>query len=497
MLRYIIEQTERFIEAIPKTSRKKIGQFFTYYETAEFMASLFDLSGLGSEISILDPGAGTGILSAALIQKLQETKKFSHIRLTCFENDTKVIPVLKSNLEYIKKNINASFDFIIHEDNYILNQSADFNYGLYSNANAEKYDLIISNPPYLKIPKNSPESLAMDNVVHGAPNMYFLFAAMSLFNLKDNCEMVYIMPRSWTSGQYFKVFREYIFKHGQIKHIHLFESRSKVFRQEQVLQETAIIKIKKCTEKSNISITSSSAGKDFSSLSKISMPYASIVSGEELYVLLPTNSNDLEIMRRINVYKQTMPEIGFRMRTGIIVDFRQYDNLRKNADKNNVPLFYSQHIKNGRVNHLPSGKEFDWVSDENPGIIQENKNYVFCKRFTAKEEKRRLQCGIYLSSDFPEYEKIGTQNKINFVEREDGKSLTVYETYGIYALLNSSLFDSYYRILNGSTQVNSTEINSIPVPPIKTITDIGKMLIDSENLSTENCDKILRETAYG
>lgn len=44
----------------------------------------------------------------------------------------------------------------------------------------------------------------------GAPNIYFLFAAMSLFNLKHIGEMVYDIPWSWTSGLYFKRFREYL-----------------------------------------------------------------------------------------------------------------------------------------------------------------------------------------------------------------------------------------------------------------------------------------------
>ena len=48
--------------------------------------------------------------------------------------------------------------------------------------------------------------------------------------------------------------------------------------------------------------------------------------------------------------------------------------------------------------------------------MQDNKNYLFVKRFTAKEEPRRLQCGVYLAKKFPQYQKISTQNKINFVD---------------------------------------------------------------------------------
>ena len=85
---------------------------------------------------------------------------------------------------------------------------------------------------------------------------------------------------------------------------------------------------------------------------------------------------------------------------------------------------------------------------------------MFVKRFTAKEEHRRLQCGVYLARKHPEYTEISTQNKINFISGL--RELSECVVYGLYVLFNSTLYDSYYRILNGSTQVNSTEINSMP-----------------------------------
>ena len=68
--------------------------------------------------------------------------------------------------------------------------------------------------------------------------------------------------------------------------------------------------------------------------------------------------------------------------------------------------------------------------------------------------------------------------------------------YGIYALFNTTLYDMYYRILNGSTQVNSTEVNNIPVPPIEVIEKIGSRIIQEDDLTTECCDRIVKEEAY-
>lgn len=154
------------------------------------------------------------------------------------------------------------------------------------------------------------------------------------------------------------------------------------------------------------------------------------------------------------------------MKTGIVVDFRQGKTYVQNRKTTLFLSFIANIFDNGRVGHQPSGKNCDWIVDTKPGLIQRNKSYVFCKRFTAKEERRRLQCGIYLAEDFPQYHSISTQNKINYVDSTIGEDLSKEVVYGVYALLNSTLFDTYYRVLDGSTQVNSTEINNIPVPPL-------------------------------
>ena len=497
MLDYVLNQTISFLESMPKSKRKKKGQFFTSVETARFMADMFDLHNCKKHIAVLDPGAGTGILSIALLERLFTSFPEVSVQLTCYETDPEVLPILLSNLEYAKNQHPDQLEFSIVKEDYILVQSNDFNENLLADKNPPKYDFIIANPPYLRVMRDHPAAISMPKVVHGAPNLYFLFAAMSLFNLKTNAEMVYIIPRSWTSGTYFKAFRSYLLTEGKIEQIHLFVSRDKVFNNEEVLQETMIIKVKRCNRSpKNVLITSSNSCNDFAEITKLNVPYDAVVSGEDLYVYLPTSNEEIAVINMINTYHTTLPDEGIKMKTGIVVDFRQWDDLRKAPGDHILPLFYSQHIRDGKVYHQPSGKEYDWIVDEKPGLIQKNKNYVFVKRFTAKEEKRRLQCGIYSPDDFKEYKYIGTQNKINFVDRVDGGEMDIPTTYGVYALLNSTLFDMYYRILNGSTQVNSTEINSIPVPPASVIRKIGEQVIATNDLSTDNCDRIITEVAY-
>lgn len=486
--------TDEYIEGMNKTERKKYGQFFTGKDTAKYMASLFDLDITNiankRKLTILDAGAGTGILSIALIERLEECEYIKSVELTCYETDEKVIDTLIKNLEFTKRNSRLELNYEIITENYITSQSNDFNHSLLEDKDQKKYDLIIGNPPYMKISKDAPEALAMPEVCYGAPNLYFLFAAMSLFNLKDDSEMVYIIPRSWTSGAYFKSFRKYLLKHGVLTNIHLFVSRNKVFNSEDVLQETIIIKVKKSIEKpKEITISSSNSSRDFENITYLNVPYDLVVSGDELYVYLVTTQAEVDVLDALNKWKNTLPILGLKMKTGLTVDFRNREVLRDEPEEGTMPFFYSQHIKDGKV-QFPIDKEGEYILTSKEGLLQSNKNYLFVKRFTAKEEKRRLQCGIYLASEYSEYEKISTHNKINFIDIKDG-SMSKELVYGLYVIFNSSIYDMYYRILNGSTQVNSTEVNNMPMPPIDTIEEMGRMLMECGDLTEETCNKIM------
>ena len=479
MLGQIIENTDSFVASVSKDKRKKYGQFFTNVTTAKFMASLFNFDLYKPNIEILDAGAGTGILSAAVVQELIHRGYQGHIHITCYETDKLVLPLLEKNVSIIMEQANVSC--VIRKENYITSQL--FAIDSLFRDNEAIYDYIIGNPPYLKIPKDADEAKSMPSVCHGAPNLYFLFWAMGIYNLKQGQELVYIIPRSWTSGAYFKKFREYLFNNCVITDIHLFESRDKVFNGESVLQETIIIKIRKTTTiPDSINITTSSTS-DFSDIKRFKASYDTVVAKNQ-FVYLVTDEEDAKVLQMINHFHRTLPEIGLKMQTGIIVDFRTREVLRDKFEEGAYPLLYSQHIRDGKV-VWPLGKEGEAIKTERDGFLQKNSDYLLVKRFTSKEEKRRLQCGIFLKQKYPQFEYISTQNKVNFIKCD-----SPCVTYGLYVLLNSTLYDSYYRIMNGSTQVNSTEINQMPIPERMVIEEMGRDLMHKE-LSVTNCNKIL------
>ena len=151
MLERTIESTKAFLETMPKAERKAYGQFFTTQKTASFMASLFQIDLSLPQIKILDAGAGTGVLSAALAEKILQLGYTGNIHFVCYESDSNVLPVLISNLESMSHGTNITFE--VFNENYLT-----------SPTNEELFDYVIGNPPYKKIGKSAPEALNMPHV---------------------------------------------------------------------------------------------------------------------------------------------------------------------------------------------------------------------------------------------------------------------------------------------------------------------------------------------
>ena len=94
-------------------------QFFTPVEVAQLMAErLVPNAGMPATISLLDAGAGPGILTAAVVDRLSDLAPQSSIHVTAIEKDPELIPQLTETLnDCVAYNPKVSFE--VHNEDFI------------------------------------------------------------------------------------------------------------------------------------------------------------------------------------------------------------------------------------------------------------------------------------------------------------------------------------------------------------------------------------------
>jgi len=468
-------------------TRKFKGQFFTSKQVSKYMVSLFKIN--QNKISLLDPGAGTGVLTAAFCERLLKSNKIVNLTIDLYENDLNLIPFLKKTLDLCKFKLEKNgclVKYNIHKQDFILNNGKGFNKSnLFSDKKYNVYDFIISNPPYFKISKDSLHSIAMEKLIFGQPNIYALFMAVAANMLKPKGEMVFITPRSFCSGLYYKKFREWLLNNVQITNIHIFESRKDVFDKDKVLQENIIIKAKKGIIKSRNKQLTLSVTKDksFNNLKCFKVQENNIFyhRNGDTYIRVPTSLHEVNILETVDTWPNTLKDLGLEISTGPVVPFRTKEYLIQDIPKPNdsAPLLWMHNVKcMNLLWPLAKNKKYPaiCICDKTKHILLPVKNYVLIKRFASKEQKRRLCSAVLLGNNFP-YKIIGIENHLNYIYKIND-NLSTYEAFGIAVLLNTTIADVFFRSLNGSTQVNATDIRNLPFPKLKDIIRIGKLFFN-------------------
>jgi adenine-specific DNA-methyltransferase len=161
--------------------------------------------------------------------------------------------------------------------------------------------------------------------------------------------------------------------------------------------------------------------------------------------------------------------------------------LDNSSEKRLVPLIYPESIKPGKV-LFPPKKPRKSIAIENnqqtqKWLIQPGW-YVLIKRFSAKEEKRRIVAAVCSPLDSP---ALGIENHLNYYHAK-GRGVNPDLARGLAAFLNSTLFDNYFRLFSGNTQVNVTDLRKIRYPSKEDLMKLGSQIdefvFDQEKLDT-------------
>jgi adenine-specific DNA-methyltransferase len=453
--------------------RGKMGQFLTPPGVGTLLAQMFD--SIVGEVRLLDSGAGVGALTAAFVEEaLKREQKPESLHLTAWEIEDRFVPALEQVLQACveagrEAGVPTSYE-LKHGD--MLREAVD---------ELEEADLFraprkgrgfthaIMNPPYRKINTDSQARLLLRRAGLETSNLYTGFLWLVARLLEPDGQMVAITPRSFCNGPYFLPFRERFFGVMALKRLHVFDRRDALFAKDEVLQENLVMYALRSAKIRNPVVLSSSEGLAAAHCRERTVPYSRVLDpSDRAHVLhVAVDLTDDDVKRAVMGMPASLGSLGIEVSTGRVVDFRARDFLCEEPGKGAVPLIYPMHFNGGCVHWpCPGSKKPNALRavPETEELLVPNETYVLVKRFTAKEEPRRVVATVYRpEGSLSGFASVGFENHLNYFHCR-GAGLDGALANGLALYLNSTLVDSYFRQFSGHTQVNATDLRSLRYP---------------------------------
>jgi adenine-specific DNA-methyltransferase len=478
---------------LQRSQRSTLGQFLTPASVARMMAAQFrELKG---EIVLLDPGAGIGSLTVAFVERiLKDPSDIKQCFLVAYEIEPMFFMDLEKGLNGCcqqLENTGIKARYEIKKCDFIKHCSRELASPLFS-PNTSLFTHAILNPPYKKIHSQSEERYSLKQLGLETVNLYSAFVWLSMLMLKEGGELCAITPRSFCNGTYYRPFRKAFLKQMSLKRLLVFESREEVFSDDDVLQENIIFHAEKQDRKSDtvkISIVSGANEQEVHEVKEV--PYVSVVKPHdpEFFICLTSDGIGDLIRQQMEALPNNFNGLGLSLSTGPVIDFRLVSSLTTEVGSNVIPLLYPEAIKSGKIIWPPGSPKKPIGIYKNPETerwLSPDAWYVLVKRFTSKEEKKRIVAAVYqpLNTDF-----IGIENHLNYFHAS-GKGLDENLAKGLATFLNSTIVDNYFRQFSGHTQVNVTDLKNIRYPDRDDLVKLGKMVGNKTLLQVEIDNKL-------
>jgi adenine-specific DNA-methyltransferase len=460
------------LEELPAAQRAQLGQFFTPERAADFIAGLPRLPQVG-KLRVLDPGAGSGSLTAALVARVLRECPALELEIVAVEVDQRTTEFLADTVADISDVASKAGAIVtchlLHGD--YLNMSAGLTR---PTALQESFDLVIMNPPYRKLTRSSSHRQLLSRLGVECSNLYACFLALGADCLKSHGQLVAITPRSFTNGPYFGQFRHFFLDRVRLDRIHILESRSTIFADTGVLQENIIFSATRAGAADSVAL-SVSEGHDDEPRERL-VSYHDVVRplDKQGFIRILTNDDDMAVAETMANLPSALPDLAMQVSTGRVVDFRSRECLLNKPTDHSYPLIYPGNVQGG---------EIDWPRTirKNQGFAVRNASdqkfllpegyYVVVKRFSSKEERRRMVAAVW----DPTIHRgpVAFENHLN-IFHADGAGLERNLAVGLSYWLNSSLVDDFFRTFSGHTQVNATDLRSLRFPSRSELISIGK-----------------------
>lgn len=483
------------------------GQVLTPQGVAGLMASMLEAStDEASVVRLLEPGAGTGILiAAALARFIDSDSPADSFEAVAVESDPNLVPFLKRTLSLCESaalDAGVDFNVTIREHDFLAVGAASVGQGRLDRREEgmSAFTHVIMNPPYRKINRGSPERRLLSDVGIEVSNLYAGFVALGAMMLTRGGQLVAITPRSFCNGTYFRRFRHQLLDLMALREIYLFDSRRAAFSDAGVLQENLIFSAIR-EARAGGSVTIGVGNGELEGRGKRDVPVEQVIWPEDRNRVIHIVATPQE--QRISEWMQGQPaslrDLGLTVSTGRVVDFRAEHLIQEEVCGRAVPLIYPTHIKNCRVDWPVAGSKPNWISDRalDSDLLLPVEPYVLVKRFTAKEERRRIVAAVFDPEDYSQHTHVGFENHLNYFH-VDGSGIDQDLAYGLAAYLNTERVDRFFRQFSGHTQVNASDLRMLRYPDVATLRRAGKLArnkIDQMDGQRLDWSEILRTAA--
>ena len=258
--------------------------------------------------------------------------------------------------------------------------------------------------------------------------------------------------------------------HGYASNPYLWGGNA-AFKDDEVLQENIIFYAVKAPQQADVRLSSSHA------LALDSIESRSVLFSEVVYpndpsqiIHIPTTLEDSEIVRKVKMLGHSLRDLGISVSTGPVVDFKLKAHIHQTQKPASVPLIYPAHVQDGYVVWpRTNGRKPNAIDDdiETRKWLMPQGYYTLTRRFSSKEERRRIFAAIYDPTRVAT-EWVGFENHLN-VFHAQGKGLSPTLARGLALYLNSTIVDQYFRLFNGHTQVNATDLRALPYPDLEAL----------------------------
>jgi len=499
LLRMLDDIREKAAARLDPRSRAQMGQFLTPSPIATFMAEMFRCR--KSDVRILDPGAGAGSLCAALVLKLcQRPTRPTRIALTAYEIDPLLVGYLRATLDQCKttcEGFGITFQARVVNRDFLEAGAHGLAGDLFATGERERFDCVILNPPYRKIRTDSRERSLLRSIGLETTNLYTGFVGVAARLLAPGGEMVAITPRSFCNGPYFEPFRRYFLRDMRFRRVHVFDARDKAFGDDNVLQENVIFHAVK-TLQADPKVTVSASAAPGAPIRSRTIQHGELIHPRDkrAVIHIVPEKDGKSSRDRLSSLGETLTGLGLTVSTGRVVDFRAKDLLRAQPGKGRVPLIYPCHFKDGFVK-WPNGSTRKpnalALGPKAEHLVVPAGYYVLTKRFSSKEERRRIVAAVYDPVRVIAHE-VAFENHLNYFHQR-GSGLPATLARGLAAYLNCSLVDTYFRQFSGHTQVNASDLRSLPYPRRAALLALGRE-IGMSFPPQEELDRLVDEVLF-